>query len=309
MDKSQGESQLTEQGEPSEKEISDLLSRLDGEPETEEELQDGEAEAQEQEEAETEEATEETPESTDWKHQEFEVNGEKVSGAELAAGYMKDADYRQKTAHAAQLRRDAEQKIQYVQGELSTKAERLDVLASALYKEIVGDQAELQSLVESDPAEYLRRSHYLAQRNQLLQNAMAEREAVSRQQSEIESRRVSEYAQSEREKLKAALPEWRDSKVAESEASEIAQYLLGNGYDPAELSELYDHRALILARKAYLYDKRASMKPDQQKQSVSIKPGTPQQNNTSQKQRDSLKQRAIRTGNREDFVSAISQYL
>lgn len=256
------------------------------------------------------EDTDTEAEQGDWKEQEFEVNGEKVSGAELASGYMKDADYRQKTAQAAQLRRDAEQKLEYVNKELSEKANRLDVLANALYTEIAGDQSQLAGLVESDPAEYLRRSHYLAQRNQLLQQAMQEREAVSNVQAQTQQKQLAEYIQTEQALLLDVLPEWKDKKIAESEGREIAEYLLKEGYESNELSELYDHRALKLARKAMLYDKRANLKPSAPVKGASIAPGAPQQKQqTNSKQREQLVNKASKTRSTDDFAAAIRQYL
>ena len=297
-------------GIPDESDIEALLARED---EQEEVAEEADTESEPEVEAESEESEEEEAEAVapDWKHQEFEVDGVKVSGAELAAGYMKDADYRQKTAQAAQLRREAEQKIQYATDELAKRSQSLDVLADALYKEIVGDQAQLASLVEQDPAEYLRRSHYIAQRNQLLQQAVAQREAVQREQANISQRQMAEYAQQESQRLLEALPEWKDQKVADAERQQIAEYLLEKGYQADELSELYDHRALVMARKAMLYDKRASLKPVATKSapSVTVKPGVPQSQPQSTKKREALRNRAIKSNNRDDWASAIEQYL
>lgn len=307
IEPSQAPEQLSpeESGNPSIDDIEAVLGKMDG---TDEEI--GEELEQEVEEAETEETVEEEqPKATDWKSQEFEVNGETVSGAELASGYMKDADYRQKTAQTAQLRREVEQKFEYIEKELSSRANRLDVLANALYQEIAGDQSQLQSLVESDPAEYLRRSHYLAQRNNLLQQALQEREATNQLQEQTRQRQIAEYAQAEQIRLTEVLPEWRDKKVAEAEGRELAEYLLGKGYETAELSELYDHRALVLARKAMLYDKRANLKPVSAKASVAVSPGASQTQSQGTRTREQLRQKAIKTGSRDDLVNALAQYI
>jgi hypothetical protein len=304
-------SQAIEQLEPDiESEIEKLLDQGAEVP-----LEDENAEEVTDEESLEEEVTEETEETEDtpddsWKSQEFEVNGEKLSGAELASGYMKDADYRRKTAEAAQLRRDAEQKLAFVGEKLSTKANQLDVLANALYQEIVGDQSQLNALIESDPAEYLRRSHYLANRNQLLQQAMGEREAVAKLQEQTQQKQLAEYVQTESARLVEALPEWKDKKIAETEQREVAEYLISQGYDPSELSELYDHRALVLARKAWLYDKRANLKPTTGKPSLTVKPGAPQvQKTQNTKAKEQLKARAIKSGRIDDFAAAISQLI
>lgn len=283
LDKETEETDGTESDEP-------LEESLDDEPETE--LDDSE--------------TDEQSSPDDWKSKEYDVNGEKLSGAELASGYMKDADYRQKTAQVAQLRREFEQKTQHFSGELTKRANTLEVLSNALYRKIVGDQNQLSELVNTDPAEYVRRSHHLAEQNRLMQASMVELEQVKHAQLQVSESQTAEYAQEEYQKLVDVLPSWRDQKVADAEGSEIAQYLMNNGYEQTELNELYDHRALVLARKAMLYDKRAALKPVAPQGSAAIKPGSPDQQSSKNKQREVLRARAIKSQSRDDFVSALS---
>jgi asparagine synthetase B (glutamine-hydrolysing) len=61
-----------------------------------------------------------------------------ITADEAFKGYMRDADYRQKTERAAELTRAAEQERQQVRVEREYHANRLDTVASALYQEVVG---------------------------------------------------------------------------------------------------------------------------------------------------------------------------
>lgn len=283
------------------------LAKLEVLPDTDEVEQEGQEPDGAEPDEEISEPDEQSESPDDWKSKEYDVNGEKLSGAELASGYMKDADYRQKTAQVAQLRREFEQKTQHVSGELDKRANTLDVLANALYREIVGDQNQLSELVNTDPAEYLRRSHHIAERNKLLQAASIELEQVKKAQAQLSEQQVAEYAQNEYQKLVEVLPEWRDQNTANAEGAEIAKYLMSSGYEQSEVSELLDHRALVIARKAMLYDKRAALKPVATATAQPIKPGSPN-HNVKDKTREQLRAKAIKSQSRDDFANALSAY-
>lgn len=64
---------------------------------------------------------------------------------------MRQQDYTRKTQEAAEQSRKADQLFQTVQQEYATRINQLDALAGSLYRELVGDQQKLASLIESDP--------------------------------------------------------------------------------------------------------------------------------------------------------------
>lgn len=68
---------------------------------------------------------------------------------------MKDADYRRKTAEAAEAKREAQAIAERVQQERSHYANQLDVFLQNLHTELVGDQAALAKLAVEDPAEWV----------------------------------------------------------------------------------------------------------------------------------------------------------
>ena len=119
-----------------------------------------------------------------------------------------------------------------------------------------------------------------------------------------------EWRKAEREKLHEKLPEWRDPQKAAAEQKLVAEYLLQAGYGQEELVELFDHRALIVAREAAMWRQhQAALKSAKEKQTKNepakaLKPGVPKSN---QEQKatdlDKLRERARRTGSQDDIAA------
>lgn len=78
--------------------------------------------------------------------------------------------------------------------------------------------------------------------------------------------------------LLAKLPEWRNSEKAQTEKQQLSTYLTTQGFSDAEVQRIADHRGVILARKAMLYDQLQSGKAGMLKQVRTappvVKPGT-----------------------------------
>lgn len=199
---------------------------------------------------------EQTTTQDDDPEEEWEAGGQKfkVKKSELRAGYMKDADYRQKTAKAAEQMRAAEQLVQRVSQEHQQRANQLDAFAQVLQRELIGSQPDPR-LIESDPQEFLRQNAQYNQRAQLIQQAIAERQALAQQQNALQMQRHQQFLASEREKLTQAIPEWRNDKARQEEQKLISESLSKAGYSPEEIGSIADHRAVAIARKAALYDR------------------------------------------------------
>ena len=298
---SQGESQLANEvsNDGSDEAAMSLLANL---REREEEQTEGQA-AEEGAEAEGADSEQEEveggePEEQEESEPEFEVKIDgkthKVKQSELIAGYQMQSDYQRKTAELAELRRKADSEIQQVQAERKERANRLDVLIDGLHRQLVGDSAALQELIETDPQAYLREQHKMQLRVQQLNEAMQHRQAIQGQMTQEEQRQHDEWAKAEREALELALPEWKDTKKATAEQRVIAEYLIERGYSKEELNTLQDHRALLIARDAALYRaglkaKEKQTKPEPPK---TVKPGAqvdPKHNNKQREQADALR--------------------
>ncbi len=295
---SQGENQLADNAAGNDGSDEAALSLLAGMREREEEADDGQGDegAQEGEDhaEEGQDGGEEGEEAQqeDAPEPEFEVKVDgktfKVKQTDLINGYQMGADYQQKTAKLAEQRREVEAQNQRIQQERNHYANQLDVLIEASHRQLVGDSAALQELIETDPQGYLREQAKLQSRAQQLDQLMHQRQALAGQQSAEEQRQHADWVRAEREALQVALPEWKDEKKASAEQREIAEYLIERGYSQEELGTLQDHRALLIARDAAKYRalQKAQAKQARQEPPKTIKPGAQVDNKQTNKQRD-----------------------
>jgi hypothetical protein len=223
---------------------------------------------------------------------------------------MKDADYRKKTAEVAEAKRIVQAEVERVQAERSHYANHLDVVLHSLQTQLIGDQAELAKLAETDPAEWVRANAAFQQRYANYQAAIQERQQLANRMTAEQEQEVTEWRKGEAKALQEKLPEWRDEKVKSAETRQIAEFLIKQGYSQEELSELFDHRALLVARNAAKWEahqaaqktlKDKQVKPEPTK---GLKPGAAQQKPDQQVSKvDELRKRAQRTRSQDDIAA------
>ena len=219
---------------------------------------------------------------------------------------MLEADYRRKTAETAELTRAAEAERQAIKQERDTRVNQIDTLASALYQELVGDQARLPELLETDPVAYLRVKQDMERKSQLLQQAGEQRHHLMQSQAADAQREQEAYLKAEQQKLHEKLPEWRDPKVRDTESKAIAELLQSVGYQMDEISTLSDHRALLLVRDAMRYRQQQAVraKQAQPQPQKTVTPGARTANtNPASVRADELRRKAARSHKTEDILA------
>lgn len=139
---------------------------------------------------------------------------------------------------------------------LDTRLAETDEILKFAGEQLMADYANVNwnELRATDPVQYnatwidaQRRAQDLKQRFDKLGQAKAEREAQRAKEAEA-------YVQSESLKLLDAVPEWRKAAVRDKQAGEMTEYAKASGFTDAELSQLVDHRHVVILRKAMLYD-------------------------------------------------------
>lgn len=221
---------------------------------------------------------------------------------------MKDADYRRKTAEAAEVRRAAEARQAAIEEERSHYANHLDVVLQSLQAQLVGDQSELAKLAQSDPAQWVAKNAEFQQRYADYQRAVQERQSLAGRMTADQEAKHQEWVKAEKAALKEKLPEWDDPKVAGPEQTMIAEYLLGQGYAKEEVQMLQDHRALLIARDAAKYRQlqAAKAKKPKPEPGKTLRPGAAStQTQTNTAHIDALK-RARRTGSEDDVMRLLA---
>ena len=294
----------------SQPEISELAEEVDSSPEDLEALLSEETEQEETEEG--EEVEGEEPEANEkdpdeWKSKTYDVNGEKLSGAELASGYMKDADYRQKTERAAQLTRQADKVIEDAQQERAFLANRVGVLIQASEEEIVGNQQELARLAVENPAEWVKAQHLMSVKSQKLNALYQQRDAIQARNNEVSQAQYQQFVNREYETLLSKVPAWKDSTVEAKEMREIVEYGITQGYTAEELNSVADHRALLVLRKAMLNDKRGALKPTPT-QGRTVHPNAAKPNSGARPNQGDLR-KVMQGGSQDQRIGAIANLL
>lgn len=287
-----------------------MLEFLGGEEEEEQPIEE-----QEEVEAESEEVAQEEPEA---EFIDLVVNGEQVkkTKAEVFELAQKGIDYTQKTQLLAEQRRQAQAEINAKSEEFRLREAVIETVAEAKSIETQLKQyqgIDWNALVDSDPIQAMKLDRQYRELQNEYSQKVAEINATQQQVTERQQVFTQELLAREKQSLLEALPEWRDTAKATAERTEIKASLQKAGFTEAEISGLSDHRSVVIARKAMLYDQLMSKKPEVQKRVTEapkpVKPGATQQRNPKgdayQKTRDQLK----KTGRAEYAQSAIERLL
>lgn len=278
----------------------------------------GENEEEERDPEEGEERTEEEPEEVEaeGKPEEEEkepvytvkIDGEEIQVplSELTKGYQRQADYTRKTQKLAEERRRIQEEYESAAQERVRYAAALE----ALERQLVGSEPDWEALRAHDPARFAEEFTAYQRRQQALAAIRKEQEALQQlatlQQQSALQRRVEE----ERELLVAAIPEWVDKERAEKERSELVEYGRKLGFTDEELDQIYDHRAVLLLRKAWLYDqareKAEAAKTTKAKAPKTAQPGGSQVRGSRVKD---ARERLAKTGSLEDAAAVFESLL
>jgi hypothetical protein len=283
--------------------LEQLARKREPQPEPEsEKTEEPEAEAPEPEEPEVEDDP------------EIDLGDIKAKKSEILAwkaGEMKDADYRRKTAEAAEAKREAQAQAERVTQERSHYANQLDVLIGQLQTELVGDQQALAQLAMKDPAEWVRQNATMQQKIQRFQQAVGERQVIEQRAKAEADRKKEAWVNEQANALAAKLPEWKDPAARAKELAEMEAFLQGQGYTGADLDAFLDHRIYLIARKAWQAEKQAAAREAAKDKQVkpnppkALKPGAPQNERAEQ---DAYReaQRRAKSGKEDDLMALLA---
>jgi hypothetical protein len=240
------------------------------------------------------------------------VDGKEVSVTldELQKGYSRTQDYTRKTQQIAEVRKQAEQETQAVRAEREQYAQLLGALQAQLQSS--EPQIDLERLYHEDPIEWVRQKEVMRERQEKLGAIQFEQQRLS-QVSQYEQQRAMEaQLASQQEALLAALPDWKDPKKAKAEKALVIESAKAAGFTDEDLKSVYDHRLVLLLRKAALFDqmvsKRQGIKPVVNNGPRPAKPGAAGRVSTTTES-TRAKQRLAKTGRIDDAASAIELLL
>jgi len=179
--------------------------------------------------------------------------------SELKNGYSRQSDATRKTQAAAEMRKAAEAETHKAQQERQTYAQnlqRLQIQTEALLQQ--QQSTDWQALLESDPVEYLKQQRIATEQQARLNHIYGEQQRVQQVEQQEAQQRQAIHLQDQREQLLAKIPAWKDEAKAKTEKAALRDFLLNEGYDDETVGNLADSRAVVIARKAMLYDQMMS---------------------------------------------------
>ncbi|NDH54059.1 MAG: hypothetical protein EBY24_19230, partial [Betaproteobacteria bacterium] len=175
--------------------------------------------------------------------------------SELKNGYQRQADYTRKTQDVAEIRRAATAEQQAANQERQAYAGNLQKMQAQLEGALEQQQnINWQSLIDSDPVEYLKQQHLYQQRQAAYQQNIEQQRQLATVLQAEQVQNYSQHLSAQQQALLAKLPDWKDEGKAAAEKAALRTYLLGQGYDEQAVSSVADARAVVMARKAMLYD-------------------------------------------------------
>lgn len=278
-------------------------------PETEEEAEALQAE-EESESDETEESEEQEEQPTVY---HVKVDGEEIEVTldELQKGYSRTQDYTRKTQALAEQRKEAEAELSQVRQERAYYAQMLGALEQQLAQ---ADQApDWDRLYQENPNEWVRQRELWRDKQDKLNAIKAEQERLGVTAKQEAEKVRQEQLQLEAQKLVEAIPEWKDSKKAATERAKLMDAAKAVGYADSELEQIMDHRAVVLLRKAALYDelmgKKSTIKPVPSKGPKTSKPGSAGGQPTKQSEAKQAQSRLAKTGSMKDAAAAFDFFI
>lgn len=304
-----------------------LLAVEDGEPaaseaQQEEEVVETEASESEDESEATQDAEDESESEGEEVAEEDEqqpatyrvkVDGEEVEVTldELQKGYSRTQDYTRKTQALAEQRKAAEAEFEQVRQERAYYAQMLNALQEQLSQQ--EPQPDWDALYQENPMEWVRQRELFREKQEKLQAVQSEKQRLAAIQQQEEAKAMQERLVEEAKKLVEVIPEWKDAKRANEERTKLVETAKRVGFSDADLENIMDHRALIVLRKAALYDelmgKKGQIKPVPAKGPKLAKPGSATSKPGKRSDAQAAQERLARSGSIHDAAAAFDAFI
>jgi hypothetical protein len=238
--------------------------------------------------------------------QEVEVTQE-----ELVNGYSRQQDYTRKTQELSQQRKTIEQQ----QAELAQRDAIYSQLLPKMEAQLKGELAnepDWENLYSDDPVGYVREKQLWDQKKEKLQAVTAEQQRLQQEALVKQQQQIQQFVEYGNQKLLEIIPEWQNPEIAAKEKLAIRDYAINNlEYTQKEVEQVYDYRALLGLRNAWLNSKTVEAtkkKPTQKAPARVARPGTTNRPKTTAPVKKA-KQKLAKTGKIQDAAKVFEQII
>ena len=167
-------------------------------------------------------------------------------------------------------------------------------------------------MYEDDPVGYVREKQLWDEKKEKLNAVNAEQQRLQQEALVKQQQQIAQYVEYGNQKLLEIIPEWQNPEVATKEKLAISEYAVNTlGYTPEEIQQVYDYRALLGLRNAWLNSKTVEAtkkKPTQKAPARVARPGTTNRPKTTTPVKKA-KQRLAKTGKTSDAAKVFEQLI
>ena len=241
------------------------------------------------------------------------VDGQEVEVTqdELINGYSRQQDYTRKTQELSQQRKTIEQQ----QAELAQRDAIYSQLLPKMEAQLKGELAnepDWNALYEDDPVGYVREKQLWDEKKEKIKAVAAEQQRLQQDALVKQQEQIEKYVQYGNQRLLEIIPEWQNPEVAAKEKAAIIEYAIRElEYTPEEIQQVYDYRALLGLRNAWLNSRTVEAtkkKPTQKAPARVARPGTTNRPKTTTPVKRA-KQRLAKTGKTSDAAKVFEQLI
>ena len=236
---------------------------------------------------------------------------------ELRKGYSRYSDYTRKTQALAEERKSFHSEAEAIRMERAQYAELLPTLKAQI--EVQSEaEPDWDNLYNEDPIEAARlERHWNKSRQERaakLQAINTEQQRIAEEMTKEQQRALADIVQSERAKLTDVIPEWKDEGTMQSEAKELREWAINNGFSERDLSALVQATHVSILRKAMMFDKGTKkvekVKAQPKKVARIVRPGSSgTQINTRSTDVKRASQRLVRSGRISDAATLLDKLI
>ena len=241
------------------------------------------------------------------------IDGEEVEVTldEIQSGYSRQQDYTRKTQELAQQRKIIEQQQQELAQRDAIYAQLLPKLEAQLSADLA-NEPDWNRLYEDDPVGYVREKQLWDERKEKLKATQAENQRLQQEAYQKQQEQLAQFVQYGQQKLLEIVPEWKNPEIAQQEKLAIRDYGINTlGYTAQEMDTIYDYRALLGLRNAWLNDKTVQAtkkKPTEKAPARVARPGAVTKIKSVAPAKRA-KQRLAKTGKTSDAAKVFEQML
>jgi hypothetical protein len=196
----------------------------------------------------------------------LQVDGKtiEVKQSELIENAQKYKASEAKFEEASKMRKEADEEKSFYTKDRDTLKNLLAQYQNFMNEQLQARQPDWNTLLQNDPAEYIRQKEYHAAIQQELAQAQAYQEQV-RKQEELERKTARDkHLKAQQDAAFKLFPQWKNPDVRQRDTKLMESYLDSVGFTKAEQNGLDDARMLDVVLKAAKYDQAVKAK-DQKK--------------------------------------------